>query len=168
MRDLFEGWGQTPSGSDPLAARVRPVVDTAQPAPVDMAVQLRRRERAVPEQLLDRAQVGAALEQMGRERVPQPVRVRKDATESRRVEAFAPGRDEDGVLGASDELRPGLVEIAREQVPCFLTQRHDPLLAALAAHMELLTVEIDVCEVEPDGFRRTQARGVDELDERPV
>src|SRR5262245_48186623 len=45
-----------------LRARVAPVVDAAQAARVDMAVHLRRRERAVAQQLLDRAQVGAALE----------------------------------------------------------------------------------------------------------
>src|SRR4051794_18876834 len=52
-----------------LRARVGPVVDAPQPAAVHVAVDLRRRERAVPEQLLDRPQVGAALEHVRRERV---------------------------------------------------------------------------------------------------
>src|SRR4051812_7732386 len=38
--------------------RMRAVVHLAQPPGVDVAVHLRRRERAVAEQLLDRAQIG--------------------------------------------------------------------------------------------------------------
>src|SRR5437762_7335174 len=63
------------------APRMRSVVDTAQPPSVDVAVQLRRRERAVAEQLLDRAQVGPAFEQVRRESVPQAMRVREDPPE---------------------------------------------------------------------------------------
>ena len=44
---------------------------------VDVRVALRRRQLHVPEQLLNRAQVGAALQQVRRERVAQ--RVRTDA-----------------------------------------------------------------------------------------
>ena len=58
-----------------LRARVRAVVDPAQAARVDVAVDLRRRERRVAEQLLDRAQVGAALEEVRRVRVAEAVRV---------------------------------------------------------------------------------------------
>src|SRR4051794_13092310 len=39
------------------------------------SVDLRRGDRGMPEHLLDRAQVGAAIEQMGGERVPQGVRM---------------------------------------------------------------------------------------------
>ena len=65
-------------GGDPgdLRPGVRAIVDAAQPATVHVAVDLRRRERAVPEQLLDHAQVGAALEEVRGERVTQAVRVR--------------------------------------------------------------------------------------------
>ena len=84
---------------------MRAVVDLAQAARVDVAVHLRRRERAVAEQLLDRAQVGAALEQVRRERVPQPVRVRKQAAQRARVEPAAARREEERVLGAARELR---------------------------------------------------------------
>ena len=45
------------------------VVDLSQAPAVDVAVDLRRRERAVAKQLLDDAQVGAALEQVCGERV---------------------------------------------------------------------------------------------------
>ena len=43
-------------------AGVRLVVDAAEAAAVDMAVQLRGGEGTVAEEVLDRAQVGAALE----------------------------------------------------------------------------------------------------------
>src|SRR2546430_5546835 len=62
-------------GRDQVASRsgtrVRAVVDLAQPPRIDVAVDLRRREGRMPKKLLDRAQVGAALEQMRRERVPE-------------------------------------------------------------------------------------------------
>ena len=56
---------------------------------VHVAVHLRRRRR-MPEQLLDRAQVGAALEQMRRERVTQAMRVGGAAACSCRAGARAP------------------------------------------------------------------------------
>ncbi len=48
-----------------------PIVDFHHPSEIDMGVALGRRERDVPEQLLDRSQIGAVLEQVGREAVPQ-------------------------------------------------------------------------------------------------
>ena len=54
------------------------VVDAAQPAAVHVGVDLRRRERAVAEELLDGPEIGAALDEMRGEGVAQPVRVRRD------------------------------------------------------------------------------------------
>ena len=48
------------------------------------------------EELLDRAQVGAALEQVRRERMAQPVRVAKEAANRARVEPLATHREEEG------------------------------------------------------------------------
>src|SRR5579863_3912515 len=64
-------------------ARVRAAVDRKQPLHLDVGVFLGGRERGVPEQLLDRPQVGAALQQVGGEGVPQGVRV--DAPGERRL-----------------------------------------------------------------------------------
>ena len=61
---------------------MRLVVDAPQAAAVDVAVQLRGRQRAVAEEVLDRAQVGAAFEQMGCERVPQAVGMGEDVVSS--------------------------------------------------------------------------------------
>ena len=65
------------SGSLASVARVKLVVDGAQPRIEDVRVDLRRRQIAVAEHHLDRAQVGAALEQVRGERMPQHVRAER-------------------------------------------------------------------------------------------
>ena len=135
------------------------VVDLAQALGVDVAVHLRGRERGVAEQLLDRAQVGAALEQMRRERVPEPMRVRDEPAERRRVEPAAARREEQRVLGAAGELRPRLAEVARDEVRGLLAERDDAVLRALAlADVDELLLEVDVAEVERRPPRRCAAR----------
>src|SRR5215210_6649341 len=114
------------------------VVDAAQALAVDVAVHLRRRERAVAEQLLDRTQVGAALEEVRRERVPEPVRMSERPAQRRRVEATAAHREEERVLRAPREPGPGVAEVAGEPVGRLLAEWNDPLLAALAPHVHLL------------------------------
>ena len=84
---------------------MRAVVDAAQALAVDMAVQLRRRQGAVAEQVLDRSQVGAALEQVRREGMAQPVWVREHAAERRGVQPPATRRQEERVLGAPARAR---------------------------------------------------------------
>ena len=74
---------------------MRAVVDPAQALAVHVAVDLRRRERGMAEQLLDRAQVGSALEQVRCEGVAQPVRVRRDPAQRARVEPTAADGDEE-------------------------------------------------------------------------
>ena len=58
----------------PSGPRVELVVDAAEPLPADVGVDLRRRDLAVAEHELDRAQVRPPLEQVRRERMPQDVR----------------------------------------------------------------------------------------------
>ena len=89
---------------------MRVVVHPAQAAGIDVAVDLRRRERRVPEQLLDRPQVGASLEEMGRVGMPEAVRVRKQAAEDARVEPPPAHRDEQRIAGAADELLAPVAE----------------------------------------------------------
>ena len=66
-----------PSGAPGLPASDGSSVHLEQLRGVDVRVALRRAQPRVAEQLLNRAQVGAALQQMRRERMPQ--RVRADA-----------------------------------------------------------------------------------------
>ncbi len=108
------------------------VIDLAESAGVDVAVRLRRRERAVAEELLDHAQVGAALEEMRRERVPQPVGVREEPPDRARVQAPAARREEQGIFGAACELGPRFLQVEANPVRSFLAERDDALLAALA------------------------------------
>ena len=95
---------------------MRAIVDAAEAAAVDVRVDLRRRERAVAEELLDHAQVGAALEQVRGEGVAELVRVRRQAAQRRGVEPAPAGGEEDGVLRALGQLRPAVTQVEGEPV----------------------------------------------------
>src|SRR2546429_4260789 len=100
------------SGSrEESGTRMRLVVHAAQAAAVYMAVQLRRRERAVTEEILDRAQVGSAFQQVRCERMAQAVGMRERATQRRRVEAMSARRQEEGVVGARRQLRARFMKV---------------------------------------------------------
>ncbi len=121
------------------------------------------------EELLDRSQVGAALEQVGRERVAQAVRVANEAAQGRRVEPVSARREEERIVGAARELRARLAEIARHEARRLLAERHDPVLSAFAeAHVDELLLEVDVGQVKPDSLSAAQPGRVHELDERLV
>src|SRR3989442_2529494 len=137
----------------PSGAGMRLVVDATQAAPVYMAVQLRGREGAVAEEVLDRAQVGAALQEMSCERMTQAVRMREHPPQRRRVEATATRREEQRVLRAGGEPRARVMEVLGDELAGLLTERNDPFLAALAVHMQLLAVEVHIGEIESDRLR---------------
>jgi aminopeptidase len=122
----------------------------------------------VAEELLDRPEIGAALEQMRCERVPQAVRVGEHAPERRRVEAAAAHGEEERVLGAAGQRRTRVAEIPGEPPRSLFTQGHHPLLASLAADVDVLLFEVDVLQIERDRFRAPQSARVHELDERAV
>src|SRR5262245_24268601 len=127
------------------------------------------------EQLLHRAQIRAALEQMSRGRVPQPVRpdVRSsgdvrdpsvdDGADGALVDPTAPGTEEQSGAGTGpDELlttsgQPG-VESSRSREP----ERDGPLLAALAQHTHHVAAAVDVIEVQRDQLPDPDARRVQE------
>ena len=108
------------------------VVDAPEATAVDMAVQLRRRQRTMAQELLDGSEVGAAFHWMRRERMSQPVWVGEYATQRRGVEPLATRRQEQRVLRARHQLRSRFAEIARKQMARFLAERDEALLAALA------------------------------------
>src|SRR5437773_12415547 len=80
-------------------AGVRFVVDAAEAAAVDMAVKLRSGEGAVAKEVLDRAQVGAALQQVRCESMAQTMRVREHAAHGRRIGPPPSCREKQSVLG---------------------------------------------------------------------
>src|SRR6476659_7361864 len=151
-----------------LRARMRAIVDAAQPAGVHVAVDLSCRERAVAEELLDYAQVGAALEQVSGEGVSETVRVRDEPAERAGVEPPAARREKERVLGAHRQLRASLAEIRGQAIGSFLAEWHRALLAALAPNGDGLLLEVAVLEVEADRLGAAQAGRIDQLDERAV
>jgi len=82
------------------------VIDLAEALGVDVAVHLGGRQRGVAQELLDRAEVGAAFEQMRRERMPEPMRVGDEPAQRRRVQPSSVGRQEQRVVRATRELWP--------------------------------------------------------------
>ena len=114
---------------------MRTVVHAAEAAAVHVAVQLRRRQGAVAQQILNRAQVGAAFEQMRGEGVPQPMRMSEHAAQRRRVEPAPTGRKEQRGLRPAHELWPSLMKIAGERVRSLLAERDDALLSAFPSNV---------------------------------
>jgi aminopeptidase len=123
----------------------------------------------VPEQLLDRPEIGAALQQVRGERVAQPVWVRDESPQGRGVEPPSTRRKEKRPLGTARELRPRLTQVAGDEARRLLAEWHDSVLAAFAeANVHELLFEVDVPEVEADGLSAAQACGIDELHQRLV
>ena len=154
---------------DGLRARVRPVVDAAEPLGVDVAVDLRRRQRAS-----GRAAPGSCA---GRRRPRAGASRKRGAGGAGAARAggasTCPGAGR-GPRGRARRprrarARPRLTQVAREPVGRLLAERDDAILAALAvADVDELLLEVDVGEIERDRLRAPQARRVDELDERAV
>ena len=63
--------------SGDFTPRMRALEDMSQPFPADVGVDLGRGQVGVAEKLLHGTEVGAAVEQVGGERVPQRVRMRR-------------------------------------------------------------------------------------------
>src|ERR1700681_334368 len=80
---------------------MRAAIDLEQPLAVDAGVDLRGRERGVAEQLLDRAQVATAAQQVGREGMPQRMRCRAVGQAQRAAQPFHGELDDPGTEGAA-------------------------------------------------------------------
>ncbi len=145
------------------------------------SVDLRRAHGAVAEQLLDRAQVGAPVEQVRRERMPQ--RVRRDPTLHRRVPRprLQPPPDVGGgqppaALGEEQRRRPiaalqsraTALEPALDGAQGRLAGRDDPRLAAFSLDPDLLVLERDARDVEVDELLRAQSARVRDLEQGAV
>jgi hypothetical protein len=133
-----------------------------------MAVDLSRRERCVPQELLDRAKVCAAFEQMGGESVSKLVGVREEAAQCRRVQRPPPRGKKESVLGATRKRGAGVREVPPDPVGRLFSERHGSFFLALSADENELLLEVDVGEVQVGRFLRSEAGRVDELEERAV
>src|SRR5712691_1264536 len=148
------------------------VVDPEQMVGADVGVALRRGEPAVPEQLLDAAEVGALAEEVRRERVAQGVRADL-------------ARDADGPRGLADEpedftriharssrptkqwsrLSTALVKPCCHRTPCKIAVRHDPFLPTLPQHTHGARVRIDVLDVEAGKFRNAEPTRIEKFED---
>jgi len=135
----------------------------------------------VAEHLLDRAEVGAALEEVRRERVAEQVRVDAlgvepgGAGEAAEDEERAGARqraalrvEEELRTVARVEVRAAAREVAAQRVHGLAADGDDALLRALADAADDPLLEVDGGAVEPDGLADAEARAVEELDERAV
>jgi hypothetical protein len=127
-----------------------------------VGIELGRREVGVPEHLLNRPQVCAALEEMRREGVAQEVRVnafrlepgaaRKPAQDQECARAREPAalsvEEELGPVAAI-EVRPAVREVAPQRLDRVAPDRNDALLAALARAADEPLLEVDAGAIEP-------------------
>ena len=144
------------------------VVHATQAPRIDVAVDLGCRERRVPEQLLDRSQVGSSFEEVRRVGVPEPVRVAHHPAEHRGVERAAAHGEEERVGRAAGKRGPSLVEVPGDRMCGSLPERHDALLAALAVNVHRLLFEVHVAEPESDRLCAPQPARVGQLQDRLV
>jgi hypothetical protein len=144
-------------------------------------VQLGGREVGVPEHLLHRPEIGASLEQMRRERVPQEMRVNAGGVEPRAFrdaaqdqersgarEGASPGVQEELGPVAAVEVRPAAGQVAAQGRGGGPPDRDHALLAPLPEHADEPTVEVDAAALDADGLGDAETRPVEELDERLV
>src|SRR5205085_10860028 len=157
-----------------LRARERLVVNLGEAGEVDVRVALGRRETGVAEELLDGAQVGAAVQEMGRERMAERVRARvhpraggarvlgDDARDAAGSEAPAAHVQEDRVGIPTGARRPAAtVIVERGKGGC--ADRDEALLAALAEDAHHLRVAVEVAPVEGGELAHPYAARVEEL-----
>ena len=164
-----------------------PTVDLADPLAGQVRVELGRGDTRMSEQLLDDPQVGAALEQVRRERVAQ--RVRADAVREtgrrgpptspppRPAAARAGGRGRRGTPGPprvgatwcrARRRSRGAGHPARQPVERDVADRHEPLLVALADDADEPAVDREVLGVEAERLADPQPGGVEQLEQGPV
>ncbi len=151
-------------------------------APVrDVRVALRRPEVGVPQHLLHRAEVGAALEEVGRERVPEEVRVHTTWLEAGPVGQLAEDEERAGARECpaarvqeqlravpTIEVRTAECEVAANGFGGRPPERHEALLATLAEHAHDSLLDRDAALLEPGRLRHTEACAVEELHERAI
>ena len=141
-----------------------------------MGVDLRRADALVPEQLLDGAQVAAALDEVRGERVAQRVRADPVGQAVRRgvaaddVEHALP-RDAPAAvvqhqrvaLWRLAEKRAAPHQVARDGLGGGPAARHDALAAALAETADEPGLTIDVLGTQADELRHAQAGAIEQL-----
>jgi len=141
----------------------------------------------VAEQLLDHPEVRAALQEMGREAVPERVgtdalRQAGDAPEpvqaaaqATNAEGLAVVVEEDGrrlFAGrrgqSTQELWTSLVQVLAQGLPRGPSEQPDPLLATFAQDAQVAAPEVQAAQVRGGQLADAEARRVGGLHERPI
>ena len=160
-------------------ARMRRAVHRGEALSTHVRVNLSRAEARVPQYLLHRTQIGTAVEQVRRRRVPQRVRARWP-----RAWQFGEQTGDEAVHGAGREATTAGAQQQRRRVAsqCGSTaleigpkrplrgqpERHDALFRPLAQHTHDAPLVIDVVDVEPHELAHTQGARVEQLDRHAV
>src|SRR5947208_5008558 len=148
---------------------MRALVDLDESLRRYVRVPLRGGERGVAEQLLDAAQVGAHVEKMRGEAVPQGVRMHvalRPADERILREVARDGARGEPPAAAIEQERRSTAELAAarevgfQRRPRLLDERNDPFLAALAPHAHRGATVDEVREIEADQLGDAQPRVV--------
>src|SRR3954453_18418172 len=146
-----------------------------------MRVELSRRDVGVPQHLLDRPQVAAAGQEMGRKAVAEGVRAHlavepdvlgvalDDLVEALASESTPAEVDEQLGLGrAAHELGTTRAQVAAHSRSSLPAERHGSLLGPLAVRARKAALDVDVADLEADRLRCAEAAAVHELQERAV
>ncbi len=161
--------------------RVRLEVHVAAPAVGDVRVALRRSQVGVAQHLLDRAKVGSALQEMGRERVAEEVGVHASGLEAGSIRELAEDQERPGARQGTapciqEELRPVSAvevwtperEVSAHRLRSRPAEGNQALLVSLAEDANNAFVQGDAALLEADRLGHAQARSVEQLDECTV
>ena len=135
----------------------------------------------MPQHLLDRAEVGSTLQEVGREGVAEEMGVHASGLEARSIGELAENEEDAGTrqraaARVEEQLGPiPAIEVwpAERQVPPHRlggrpSERNEPLLVSLSEHADDPLVEGDAALLEPDCLGDAQTSSVEELDERAI
>ncbi len=120
------------------------------------------------EELLDRPQVRAALEQVRRVGMAQTVGVSNEPAQHARVEAPPAHREKERIARTTREGGTAVAQPGADAPRRLLADGHETLLVALSANVDVLPVEIDVAQIERHGLGRPKTARVHELEQRGV
>src|SRR5690606_11018562 len=131
--------------------------------------------------LLDHPQVGAALEQVSGDTVPQPVRAEirgvlhvleqrvHDGADLTLVDSSAaPTEEERRSTLVADQLAPAEPKPLLERISCGSAVRHAPLLVALADDTDHPALVIEIVNVQGGELPDTDAGGIQQLEHGSV
>ena len=156
-------------------------VHVAPAAVGDVCVSLSRPEVRVSQHLLHRSKVCASFEEVGRERVPQKMRMDAAGLEAGAIRQLA--QDEEGTgagertaariqeeLGAvaAVEVRTAEGEVAPHGFRGRPSERDEPLLSAFAEHADDALLDGDAALLQTGRFRDAKAGAVEQLHERAI